>query len=81
MEVYMEASGANNKPKQRSLYIVLVRKFSKSMIISTSKPTMTKTIQRRSSKSLKSTVTREKTKFSKVFDSGTYHSTSLLMCS
>ena len=85
LEVYMEARveliTSRNSDKQRSFYNVLARKFSKSMIISTSKPRMTKTIQRRSSKSLKRTVTREKTKFSKVFDSGTNHSTSLLMCS
>ena len=65
LEIYMEARveliTSRNSDKERSFYIVQARKFSKSMIISTSKPTMTTTIQRRFSKSLKSTVTREKT--------------------
>ena len=43
LEVYMEARvelvTSRNSDKQRSFYIVLARKFSKSMIISTSKPT------------------------------------------
>ena len=77
LEVFVEASGANNK--QCSFYIGLEHKFSKSMIISTLKPTMTNMTQQRSSKSLKGTVTSNKMKSSKVFYSGTHHSTSLLM--
>ena len=65
LEVFVEASGANNK--QCSFYIGLEHKFSKSMIISTLKPMMTNMTQQRSSKSLKSTVTSNKIKSSKVF--------------
>ena len=75
-------SGANNKPKQRQTTIILHCASPQVLeVYDHFHFEADKTIQRRSSKSLKSTVTREKTKFSKVFYSETYHSTSLLMCS
>ena len=76
----VELLTSQNSDRQRLFCIVLARKFSKFTIISSLIKKMTKTIPRKSLKNLKSTVTREKMKFSKVFASGISHSTSHLMC-
>ena len=62
LEVYMEASGANNKPKPRQAAIILHCAGPQVLEVYDHFPFEAdhdKTTQRRSSKSLKSTVTRE----------------------
>ena len=84
LEVYMEASGTTNKPKQRQTAIILYCAGAQVLEVYDHfqvDEEDDKTIQRKFLKRWKSTVTRDKIKFIKVFASGTFHSTSFLMCS